>query len=257
MQLFNAVCFIAFFNGAFAFVANKNAFRPSQRFCTAEPEGSVGEEAAVEELPEVAMPPPPTPKKEALKAQWLPIGNMKAPLSLDGTLAGDVGFDPLGFSSSKKTLYWMREAETKHARLAMLAAIGWPLSELWHKNIANALNLESILADGDRAPSLLNGGLSNVYATGMLMMSIVVAGLLEGKAMNSGEVFWNAEKPEGYVPGNYGFDPLNLYNVKGNKRTMETAEIKNGRLAMVAISIYAFSEATTGLPVVQETPYLF
>jgi hypothetical protein len=151
----------------------------------------------------------------------------------------------------------MREAEIKHGRLAMLAAVGWPISELWHKNIAGVFGLDSILADGDRAPSLLNGGLSNIYATGMLMMSIIIAGYLEGKAMNSGEVFWGSEKPEGYVPGNYGFDPLNFYNAKGNKKTMELAEIKNGRLAMVAITAFAFQEAVTGLPVVVETPYLF
>ena len=95
---------------------------------------------------------------ERINAKWLPIGGVKAPLLLDGTLAGDVGFDPLGFSKSQKTLYWMREAEVKHSRLAMLAAAGWPISELWHKEIAKVFGLESILASNDRAPSLLNGG---------------------------------------------------------------------------------------------------
>jgi hypothetical protein len=38
---------------------------------------------------------------------------------------------------------------------------------------------------------------------------------------------------------------------------METAEIKNGRLAMIAISAFVFQEAATGLPVVQQTPFLF
>jgi len=75
--------------------------------------------------------------------------------------------------------------------------------------------------------------------------------------MEDSSMFWNQEKPDGYVPGNYGFDPLGLYKAKGNKKVMETAEIKNGRLAMLAITGYAFSEISTGLPVVQETPYLF
>jgi light-harvesting complex I chlorophyll a/b binding protein 1 len=38
---------------------------------------------------------------------------------LDGSLAGDVGFDPLGLSSVKDVgldLYWFREAELKHCR---------------------------------------------------------------------------------------------------------------------------------------------
>lgn len=43
-------------------------------------------------------------------------------------MAGDVGFDPLGLSSiaglAGADLYWMREAELKHARVAMLATVG-------------------------------------------------------------------------------------------------------------------------------------
>jgi hypothetical protein len=38
---------------------------------------------------------------------------------------------------------------------------------------------------------------------------------------------------------------------------MEEAEIKNGRLAMIAISAFVFQEFASKLPVVQETPYLF
>jgi hypothetical protein len=174
------------------------------------------------------------------------------PSVLDGSLAGDEGFDPLGFSKSKNTLYWMREAEVKHARIAMLAAVGWPISELWHREIAELFNLQSILAgpNGDRAPSVLNGGLSNVWATGMLIMSIIIAGYLETKAMNRGEVFWGNEKSEGYVPGSLGFDPLNLYNLRNSKKSMELAEIKNGRLAMIAIAVYILQEIITGAPIV-------
>jgi len=42
----------------------------------------------------------------------------------DGTLAGDAGFDPLGLSELNTLgldLYWFREAEIKHGRIAMLA----------------------------------------------------------------------------------------------------------------------------------------
>eukprot|EP00957_Ditylum_brightwellii_P038134 2883633-Ditylum_brightwellii.AAC.1 len=55
-----------------------------------------------------------------------------------------------------------REAEVKHARLAMLAAAGWPLSEVFDKKIASALNLAPVLDANDRAPSLLNGGLGKI-----------------------------------------------------------------------------------------------
>lgn len=57
---------------------------------------------------------------------------LKQPPQLDGTLAGDVGFDPLGLSSIQDIgidLYWMREAELKHARVAMLGALGFIAQE--------------------------------------------------------------------------------------------------------------------------------
>ena len=213
---------------------------------------------SVEPIAPEPIPPTPPVKKVALNAKWFPFAGVKAPLILDGTLAGDAGFDPVGFSKDQKSLYWQREAEVKHARLAMLAAIGWPLSELWHKDIAQFFGLQSILAgaNGDRAPSLFNGGLDSAWASSMLVATIAIAGFLESKAME-GAVFWNSEKPEGFVPGDYGFDPLRLYKSKGDKKVMETAEIKNGRLAMLAVTGYVFSEVATGLPVVQETPFLF
>ena len=194
----------------------------------------------------------PPPVKKALKAKWLP--GLDAPMVLDGSMAGDVGFDPLGFASSQKTLYWMRECEITHGRLAMLGAVGWPISELYHKNIAQALGWESILVGGDRAPSLLNGGLSQGYASAALMMGIAIAGYLESKRMNDGSIFWNNEKPAGYVPGNFNFDPLSLGKTR---KDMALCEIKNGRLAMIAITLMAFAEFSTKEAVVELTPFLF
>ena len=70
----------------------------------------------------------------------------------------------LGFSLDKEgapkgsRLKFMRNAELKHARLAMLASLGWPASELYHKELADTFGLESILASNDKAPSVMNGG---------------------------------------------------------------------------------------------------
>jgi hypothetical protein len=54
-------------------------------------------------------------------SQALPF--MSRPVMLDGTLAGDAGFDPLGLASNKEKLLFYRDAELKHSRIAMLVRI--------------------------------------------------------------------------------------------------------------------------------------
>merc|ERR1711939_1087304 len=100
----------------------------------------------------------------------------------DGTLAGDFGFDPLLIADSPKKLAWFREAEIRHARLAMLAAVGWPLSELFDGPLAKSLGVQSaLLADG-RAPSLLNGGLGAI--NGAYWAAVVGAAIfIEAKSL--------------------------------------------------------------------------
>jgi hypothetical protein len=51
---------------------------------------------------------------EPARSQSLPF--LPRPAYLDGTLAGDVGFDPFGFAKSESDLMNYREAEVKHAR---------------------------------------------------------------------------------------------------------------------------------------------
>jgi hypothetical protein len=45
---------------------------------------------------------------------------VRPPSALSSELAGDVGFDPLGFAKSREDLMNYCEAEIKHGRLAML-----------------------------------------------------------------------------------------------------------------------------------------
>ena len=174
------------------------------------------------------------------------------PKYLDGTLAGDVGFDPLGFASNPEQLMQYREAEIKHARLAMLAAAGWPLSELFDKKIAAALGLEPALDAADRVPSLLNGGLDKIsplywgFCIG-LTAAIDLYGVQRARA----EVGYE-------FPGDLGFDPLNLYpsDMEGQDR-MQLAEIKHGRIAMVAVLAFALQEYIGKEGVIDEAPFFF
>lgn len=145
---------------------------------------------------------------------------------------GDRGFDPFNFSNNEGALQWYRDSEVKHARLAMLAAVGWPLAELMNKSI-------------DRAPSVLNGGLgkvSPVFWAGLLTVLSAVE-LLGIFTENN---------------GNYGFDPLGVFGKTDEDREYKMeAEIFNGRLAMLAIVGFAIQEFITKTPVIEQTPLFF
>jgi len=188
--------------------------------------------------------------KSSPKIMSMSMPFMERPIALDGTLAGDVGFDPIGFAKTNKDLLNYREAEIKHARLAMLAAAGWPLSELWDKKLAAAFSLPSMLGDDDRAPSPLNGGLDKIS------IKYWIACLLLASAVDIFGIFQKSN--DNYFPGNLGFDPLGLYpKDEAGKKEMQLKEIKNGRLAMLAVTGFAVQEFTSKLGVVDETPVFF
>jgi Chlorophyll A-B binding protein len=67
-----------------------------------------------------------TPRTTSSMSQALPF--MTRPRALDGSMVGDVGFDPLGFAKTKDDLVRFREAEIKHSRLAMLVSRFMPSS---------------------------------------------------------------------------------------------------------------------------------
>merc|ERR1712032_926628 len=176
---------------------------------------------------------------------------MEAPAVLDGSVAGDAGFDPLGFSKSKGDLNYYREAEIKHARLAMLAAAGWPVSELFDKKIANLAGMTPVLDETNRAPSVLNGGLGKVSPV-YWGVCLLLAGAIDVYSLS------RASKKEGYYAGDLGFDPLGMYpKDKAGRMAMQTKEIKNGRLAMLAITAFAAQEFISHVAVIDQTPIFF
>lgn len=167
------------------------------------------------------------------------------PYHLDGSMAGDRGFDPFNLASNPTTLLKYRNSELKHARLAMLAAVGWPLAELFHTNLAEAWNLPVALNLHDRVPSVLNGGLGNISPI-FWVTAVVAAALIEAFSGAVGEI----------QTADLGFDPLQISR-QGRERYLEESELFNGRLAMLAITGFAIQEWFTGNSVVDAIPIFF
>merc|ERR1719487_322684 len=171
----------------------------------------------VDAAPAAPEAPPPLPLIKTMK-----VG--------DNTLAGDMNFDPLMIADTPDKLAWMREAEIKHARLAMLAAFGWPVSEI--------TNFGKLLTEDGRAPSLLNGGLGEINSAYWIAV-VGLAVFAESKGLDK-----QYGKQDDYLPGMLGFDPLGA-----DSPSMRNAEILNGRVAMGAITFYALEEALTKGPI--------
>jgi len=174
------------------------------------------------------------------------------PALLDGTLPGDRGFDPFNFASDASALQWQRKAEIKHARIAMLAAAGWPMAELLHKNIASVFNLPTLLASGDRVPSILNDGLSHASFPAFWIAAIAAVAAVEIR--ESVEENYSVK----LNPADMGFDPFNLGGkTEEEQHYMQEAELFNGRLGMLAITGFAIQEWFLNSAVVDQVPILF
>jgi hypothetical protein len=175
---------------------------------------------------------------------------LKRPEHLDGSLPGDRGFDPLNFSAGNaSTLQWYRDSELRHSRIAMLAAVGWPIAELFHKSIAGSFGLPSILSPSDKVPSVLNGGLD-------MTNPLFWVGVLSATAAL--EFLSTKKQNEGTDALDFGFDPLGLGGkTEQQKLWIQEAEIFNGRIAMLAITGFAIQEFLNNAAVVNQTPVFF
>merc|ERR1712146_112994 len=155
-------------------------------------------------------------------------------------IAGDFGFDPLGLGKDEATIMNYRAAEIKHARLAMLAAAGWPIAELYDGGLAKIISASSpIETNGGLSPSVLNGGLGLVSPIYWAAVVIAAAGV----------EFVGFQNKD--LPGDYGFDPLGLYPSDPEGRSkMQDQELTHGRTAMIAIVAFAAQEFASKIPVV-------
>jgi len=187
------------------------------------------------------------------------------PINLDGSMVGDFGFDPFYLSSIPKdfsgfiqppsweekglpTLYWMREAELKHARVCMLAWFGWLATDgafgvtlRFPGEIYSVANIPTAY----EAHNILVG-------QGSMGFLLLAVGFVE---FCTGAVLVEVAKGENdRAAGDFGLDPLNFLKDKSQeeKDRMALRELANGRLAMLAFAGVstqaALSDATHAFP---------
>jgi hypothetical protein len=156
----------------------------------------------------------------AEKSTSLPF--MNRPPLLDGSMAGDVGFDPLGLSNIEDVgidLYWLREAEIKHCRVAMLAVTGMVFVEL--AGPAPGCEAATAKCQTDAFWQIWNSHPQYIAAA---LIVITIAEMVAGIATTSGRESGDRE------PGDFGFGKQFM------SADMQAKEIANGRLAMWAAS---------------------
>jgi len=159
------------------------------------------------------------------KSKAIPF--LAAPPALDGTMAGDKGFDPLLLSNTVP-LAWSREAELKHARVCMLAVLGWVSVDLGFR-VPYAPEVGSLAAHDaaiEKGP----------------MFGLLVAISLFEIVTGIPKVLQLMNDPDAAPPGDYKFDPLGF----GGGPDLAEKELSNGRLAMMAFSGIVTQSVLTG-----------
>ena len=146
------------------------------------------------------------------------------------TLPGITGpldfFDPAGFCTQEGVtegkIRFYREVELKHCRVAMLAALGFPLAEQFHPLFAT-----------DDAPSF-----SAFQQTPLQTFWPVVVFAIAVPEIYSVFTFQNPAGSQpwsiklDHTPGDLNFDPLGLKPTDANElKEMQTKELNNGRCA--------------------------
>jgi hypothetical protein len=178
---------------------------------------------------------------------WTPDSN-KFAYGLPGTLAPVPDFDPFGFSANASLLKvkQLREAETQHGRVAMLAVIGLlvteepieihPLFEAYNKDIGPAIrHLDEVRA------------VSPIFfeVFGVFIGALEINRALKGWKSDDSAAFQDLK--DDYYPGDVGFDPLGLKPPAGEEfLTMSTRELQNGRLAMLGVAGMVAQELVNG-----------
>jgi hypothetical protein len=160
-------------------------------------------------------------------------------------------FDPMGFCSAEDVtigkINFYREVELKHGRVGMLAALGFVVGENFHPLFGGDIDAPSYLAFQQTPLQtfwpvvVLAVAIPEVFSVMTFETPSLFSGVSSAKA---GEP-WSIRSD--HKLGDFGFDPFGL-KPKDPRALMEmqTKELNNGRLAMIASAGMIVQELVTG-----------
>ena len=171
--------------------------------------------------------------------------------TIPGAVAPTGIFDPLGFAAKadEATLKRYREAELTHGRVAMLATVGFLVGE--------AVEGSTYLFNGE----ITGPAITHIPQVNPVFWILLGAGIAKAETKRA-EIGWleprnvKYDKPgllrDSYVPGNLGFDPLGLKPSDPVAfAQMQTKELQNGRLAMLAAAGFMAQEMVNGKGIIE------
>lgn len=131
-----------------------------------------------------------------------------------------------------------------HGRVAMLATVGFLVGE--------AVQGSTFLFNGE----ITGPAITHIPQVNPIFWILLGAGIAKAETKRA-EIGWVAPKDvpynkpgllrEAYVPGNLGFDPLGLKpSDPAEFAAMQTKELQNGRLAMLAAAGFMAQELASG-----------
>eukprot|EP00543_Licmophora_paradoxa_P019106 CAMPEP_0202474224 /NCGR_PEP_ID=MMETSP1360-20130828/92267_1 /ASSEMBLY_ACC=CAM_ASM_000848 /TAXON_ID=515479 /ORGANISM="Licmophora paradoxa, Strain CCMP2313" /LENGTH=205 /DNA_ID=CAMNT_0049101329 /DNA_START=419 /DNA_END=1036 /DNA_ORIENTATION=- len=159
------------------------------------------------------------------------------PENLKGYAGDEAGFDPLRFSDFVP-MDFLREAELKHSRIAMLAWLGFVAVDMGMKIYPFPAAYEGLTSVTAHDALVEQGAMSQIF---------LWTGLAETVSLVAVQQMLNGS---GREAGDFGLDPLGFLNGKSEEevKRWKLRELKNGRLAMFAIGGVATQAVLNGSP---------